>query len=278
MRPRRWTTLDVNDDYAIGVEIVRRALTEPAYLIATNAGYDGHEVVARVSDDGRDGGFDALHGPVRRHDRDGHPRPAPGRPLGAAERRLRRRAAADDEHAHRRGADPVGRQPRADDRVRRSSTRACTSRHRTPAPRSRWASGPRSADDQRPDDRPASGRPPRSSSPTATRRSASSRRRCSAASGSSPSSRRRTRPRRARRREGAGPTDDEVAARAALVEALWTPALLSYARCFAPAVPPASGRLSPDDLAEASRTPVRRVARRAAAVAGPPRRRAAQPP
>ena len=30
--------LDVKDDYAIGVEIVRRALTEPTYLIAANAG------------------------------------------------------------------------------------------------------------------------------------------------------------------------------------------------------------------------------------------------
>ena len=31
--------LDVDGDYAIGVEIVRRALTEPAFLIAANAGY-----------------------------------------------------------------------------------------------------------------------------------------------------------------------------------------------------------------------------------------------
>ncbi len=46
-------------------------------------------------------------------------------------------------------------------------------------------------------------------------------------------------------------TDDEGAARAALIEALWTLALLSYARCFAPAVPPASGRLTAKDLAEA---------------------------
>src|SRR5439155_16249016 len=29
--------LQVKDDYAIGVEIVRRALTEPTYLIAANA-------------------------------------------------------------------------------------------------------------------------------------------------------------------------------------------------------------------------------------------------
>ncbi len=54
--------LNVKDDYAMGVEIVRRALTEPTYLIATNAGYSGTEVVARVSEMGMDDGFDALEG------------------------------------------------------------------------------------------------------------------------------------------------------------------------------------------------------------------------
>jgi len=54
--------LEVNDDYAIGVDIVRRALSEPTYLIATNAGYDGHQVVARVAEMGVDEGFDALEG------------------------------------------------------------------------------------------------------------------------------------------------------------------------------------------------------------------------
>ncbi len=54
--------LDVADDYATGVEIVRRALTEPAYLIAANAGYDGHEVVSRIATLGPDEGFDALVG------------------------------------------------------------------------------------------------------------------------------------------------------------------------------------------------------------------------
>ncbi len=56
--------LDVKGDYAIGVEIVRRSLTEPAYLIASNAGYHGQEVVAKVQalgqTDGPDQGFDAL--------------------------------------------------------------------------------------------------------------------------------------------------------------------------------------------------------------------------
>ncbi|HEY3980063.1 MAG TPA: chaperonin GroEL [Streptosporangiaceae bacterium] len=54
--------LDVKDDYATGVEIVRKVLTAPAYLIATNAGYSGQEVVARVSGLGQDEGFDALEG------------------------------------------------------------------------------------------------------------------------------------------------------------------------------------------------------------------------
>jgi hypothetical protein len=57
-------------------------------------------------------------GPLREHDRDGHHRPAAGGPLRAAERRLGGRAAAHHELAGRRGADAVGRQRLADDRVR----------------------------------------------------------------------------------------------------------------------------------------------------------------
>jgi len=54
--------LTVDNDYAVGVEIVRRVLTEPTYLIATNAGYSGQEVVAEVARLGVDDGFDALEG------------------------------------------------------------------------------------------------------------------------------------------------------------------------------------------------------------------------
>lgn len=54
--------LDVAKDYAVGVEIVRRALSEPTYLIASNAGYAGQEVVERVSQMPVDDGFDALEG------------------------------------------------------------------------------------------------------------------------------------------------------------------------------------------------------------------------
>jgi chaperonin GroEL len=54
--------LQVKDDYATGVEIVRKVLTEPAYLIAANAGYSGQEVVAQMNTMGLDEGFDALQG------------------------------------------------------------------------------------------------------------------------------------------------------------------------------------------------------------------------
>src|SRR5689334_16820272 len=53
---------DVTGDYAVGVEIVRRALSEPATLIAANAGYEAAEVVAQSAKLGADEGFDALSG------------------------------------------------------------------------------------------------------------------------------------------------------------------------------------------------------------------------
>ena len=54
--------LQVKDDYATGVDIVRRALPEPAFLIAANAGYSGQEVLAQTEKLGQDEGFDALQG------------------------------------------------------------------------------------------------------------------------------------------------------------------------------------------------------------------------
>ncbi|RJQ75495.1 chaperonin GroEL [Pseudonocardiaceae bacterium YIM PH 21723] len=53
--------LDVQGDYAIGVGIVQRSLSEPAFLIATNAGYPGADVLAQSRQLGQDEGFDALH-------------------------------------------------------------------------------------------------------------------------------------------------------------------------------------------------------------------------
>ena len=54
--------LQAKDDYATGVDIVRRVLTEPASLIASNAGYSGEEVVAHLTQLATDDGFDALLG------------------------------------------------------------------------------------------------------------------------------------------------------------------------------------------------------------------------
>ena len=54
--------LSVDGDYRIGLEIVRSALTDPVHLIASNAGYDGDDVVKQVSALGTDEGFDALEG------------------------------------------------------------------------------------------------------------------------------------------------------------------------------------------------------------------------
>jgi chaperonin GroEL len=54
--------MDVSGDYAAGVQIVRSVLPEPAWLIATNAGYPGQEVIGRIAAMGQDDGFDALEG------------------------------------------------------------------------------------------------------------------------------------------------------------------------------------------------------------------------
>ncbi|MFF5988347.1 chaperonin GroEL [Prauserella flavalba] len=55
----------LDGDAAQGREIVRRALGEPLRWIASNAGYDGDEVVERVSAMDNGGGFDALTGEYR---------------------------------------------------------------------------------------------------------------------------------------------------------------------------------------------------------------------
>ena len=54
--------LEVTGDYAIGAGIVRRALSEPAYLIAANAGYPAEEIVTQTIGMGVDDGFDAQEG------------------------------------------------------------------------------------------------------------------------------------------------------------------------------------------------------------------------
>ena len=54
--------LSVTGDYATGAGIVRRALSEPAYLIAANAGYPAASIVEQTAGMGLDEGFDALQG------------------------------------------------------------------------------------------------------------------------------------------------------------------------------------------------------------------------
>ena len=105
--------LQVKDDYATGVEIVRRVLTAPAYLIAANAGYSGEEVVAQLSRLGPDEGFDALQGRYGNMIDMGIIDPAACRPVCAAERRLRGGPAAHHQHAGRRGSRQRGGGSRA---------------------------------------------------------------------------------------------------------------------------------------------------------------------
>ena len=54
--------LSLEGDYALGAEIIRRALSEPLYWIASNAGYDGQETIdqVRAMPDGE--GLNALTG------------------------------------------------------------------------------------------------------------------------------------------------------------------------------------------------------------------------
>ena len=56
---------DLDGDAAHGREIVRRALGEPLFWIAANAGYEGAEVLERVAGMDNGHGFDALTGEYR---------------------------------------------------------------------------------------------------------------------------------------------------------------------------------------------------------------------
>ena len=110
--------LDVNADYAIGVDIVRQALQRARLLHRGQRRLPGGGGRGQDQAAGAGRGFRRPGGPAWQHDRDGHHRPAPRGPLGAAERGVRGRPAAHDQHAGRRGADAMGRQRGADDRVR----------------------------------------------------------------------------------------------------------------------------------------------------------------
>ena len=55
-------SLDLRDDEATGVQLVRVALSEPARRIAQNAGHEGAVVVAQIREEGDARGFDAATG------------------------------------------------------------------------------------------------------------------------------------------------------------------------------------------------------------------------
>src|SRR4051794_12777297 len=59
---RALDALELEGDYARGVEVVRSVLAEPMFWIASNAGYDGEATVEQVRDLPDDHGLDALTG------------------------------------------------------------------------------------------------------------------------------------------------------------------------------------------------------------------------
>jgi chaperonin GroEL len=56
------TKLDLTGDEATGAQIVAQALSEPARLIAQNAGYEGAVIVAQIKTEGDGRGFNAATG------------------------------------------------------------------------------------------------------------------------------------------------------------------------------------------------------------------------
>src|SRR4051794_5366521 len=54
--------LELEGDYAVGADLVRRVLCEPLYWIATNAGYDGNAVIDQVRAMPEGSGLNALTG------------------------------------------------------------------------------------------------------------------------------------------------------------------------------------------------------------------------
>ena len=93
-------TLKLEGDEQIGVNIIIRAIEEPMRWIATNAGHEGSIVVQRVKEMKDEEGFNAQTEQYENLVAGGRDRSDQGGPLGAAERRVDRVAAADDRSGH----------------------------------------------------------------------------------------------------------------------------------------------------------------------------------
>ena len=92
--------IDLDGDEATGARIVRDSLSEPARLIADNAGVEGAVIVERIRTEGDSRGYDASSGEWVDMFKAGILDPGEGHALGAAERGLDR---GDRHHGRERG-------------------------------------------------------------------------------------------------------------------------------------------------------------------------------
>ena len=101
--------IELEGDYARGVDVVRSVLDEPLYWIASNAGYDGHAAVdqVRAMPDGH--GLDALTGEFGDLFESGVVDPVRVVAASIDARGVGGGTAADDRGAGRRGADRAAR-------------------------------------------------------------------------------------------------------------------------------------------------------------------------
>ncbi len=93
--------LELEGDEATGAAIVRHAVEAPLKQIAINAGLEGGVVVEKVRGLHAGQGLNAATGEYVDMLADGHHRPGQGDPLGAAERRVDRRAVPHHRGRHR---------------------------------------------------------------------------------------------------------------------------------------------------------------------------------
>ncbi len=101
---KAFAKLELEGDEATGAQIVRFAADAPLKQIAINAGLEGGVVAEKVRNLEAGQGLERGHRRVRRHGQGRHHRPGQGDPLGAAERRVDRRAVPHHGGGRRRQA------------------------------------------------------------------------------------------------------------------------------------------------------------------------------